>query len=106
MPDLVAGEQFGQAAVLGVAEAIGKRSPGHGHSYLFSGSLTDRGGREMPARQSTFQTVEWANPVAPATSRGPHPVWRRHSQIRSASSADKSRGERCGRLDRSSNALA
>src|SRR5581483_10256181 len=39
------------------------------------------GWREIPARLSTFQTVEWQKPVAPATRRGPQPVLRRHSQI-------------------------
>lgn len=34
-----------------------------------------------------------------------HPVLRRQSQIRSCSSSASSRGERCGRLERSSNAL-
>jgi hypothetical protein len=36
-----------------------------------AGSRTGRGGREIPARVSTFETVEWPKPVAPATSRGP-----------------------------------
>jgi hypothetical protein len=35
----------------------------------------------MPARRSTFHTVEWPNPVAPATRRGPQPVARRHAQL-------------------------
>src|SRR5947199_406320 len=35
----------------------------------------------MPARRSTFQTVECAKPVAPATNLGPQPVCRRPSQI-------------------------
>ena len=34
-----------------------------------------------------------AKPVAPATSRGPQPVWRRQSQIRSCSSAASSCGD-------------
>jgi hypothetical protein len=44
-------------------------------------SLTARGGREIPARFSTFQTVECAKPVAPATNLGPQPVSRRQEQI-------------------------
>jgi len=55
----------------------------------------------MPARLSTFQTVEWQKPVAPATRRGPQPVLRRQAQIASASSGASCRGERCGRLERS-----
>src|SRR3954470_16892841 len=55
----------------------------------------------MPARRKTFQTVEWAKPVAPPTSRGPQPVARRHAQIISASSGANCRGERPGRLERS-----
>ena len=62
------------------------RSPGHGHSYRCTGSLAARGGREIPARRRTFQTVECAKPVAPATSLGPQPVLRRHPQIASSSS--------------------
>lgn len=38
------------------------------------------GAREIPARRSTFHTVEWAKPVAPATSLGPQPVLRRQSR--------------------------
>ena len=60
-----------------------------------------RSGREMPARLSTFQTVEWAKPVAAATSRGPQPVCRRQVQIRSCTSGTSSRGLRCGLLERS-----
>jgi hypothetical protein len=60
------------------------------------------GGRERPARLSTFQTVEWQKPVAPATSRGPQPVFCRQAQIASASSGASCRGERRGRLERSS----
>jgi len=56
----------------------------------------------MPARLSTFQTVEWHKPVAPATRRGPQPVSRRQAQIASASSGASCRGERRGRLERSS----
>src|SRR5947208_4969103 len=82
------------------------RSPGQGHSYRLAGSLTADGRRESPARLSTFQTVEWQKPVAPATRRGPQPVWRRQSQIRSCNSTASSRGERLGRLERSSSALA
>ena len=64
---------------------MGSRSPGQGHSYLLAGSLAGRGGREIPARFSTFQTVECANPVAPATNLGPQPVSRRQAQIASSS---------------------
>ena len=53
------------------------------------------------ARFSTFQTVECAKPVAPATKRGPQPVWRRQAQIARSSSGASRRGERCGRLERS-----
>ena len=57
----------------------------------------------MPARlSSTFHTVEWQKPVAPATSRGPQPVLRRQAQIASASSGASCRGEQHGRLERSS----
>jgi hypothetical protein len=56
----------------------------------------------VPARLSTFQTVEWQNPVAPATRRGPQPVLRRQAQITSASSGASFIGERRGRLERSS----
>jgi len=66
------------------------------------GSRIGRGGREMPARLSTFQTVEWQKPVAPATRRGPQPVWRRQAQIASASSGASRLGKRRGRLERSS----
>jgi hypothetical protein len=55
----------------------------------------------MPARVSTFETVEWPKPVAPATSRVPQPLVRRHSQIASASSGASCLGERRGRLGRS-----
>jgi hypothetical protein len=55
----------------------------------------------MPARLSTFHTVECAKPVVPATSRGPQPVLRRQSQIASASSGASCRGERSGLLERS-----
>jgi hypothetical protein len=44
---------------------------GAGYSYRLAGSLAARAGGEIPARRSTFQTVECAKPVAPATSRGP-----------------------------------
>jgi putative hemolysin len=66
-----------------------------------AGSRAGLGGREIPARLSTFQTVEWQKPVAPATSRGPQPVLRRQAQIASASSGASCLGERCGRLERS-----
>jgi hypothetical protein len=82
------------------------RSPGQGHSYRLVGSLVARGRREMPARLSTFHTVECAKPVAPATKRGPQPVLRRHAQIVRSDSGASRRGERCGRLERSNNALA
>src|SRR5262249_13161639 len=65
-----------------------------------------RGGRDSPARLSTFQTVEWAKPVAPATSRGPQPVARRQLQMRSSSSGASRRGEWAGRLERSRSASA
>jgi hypothetical protein len=67
-----------------------------------AGSLGARSGREIPARRSTFQTVECAKPVRAETSRGPQPVSRRQAQIRSCSSAASSRGLWCGRLERSS----
>jgi hypothetical protein len=38
-------------------------------------------------------------PVAAATNRGPQPVCRRQTQIRSCNSTAKSRGERFGRLE-------
>jgi hypothetical protein len=41
-------------------------------------------------------------PVSPAISRGPQPERRLAAQIRSCSPADNSRGERCGREERSS----
>jgi len=63
--------------------------------------LTNFGGREIPARRNTFQTVECAKPVVAATNRGPHPVARRQAQIACSSSGASCRGERCGRLDRS-----
>jgi hypothetical protein len=65
-----------------------------------AGSFARFGGREMSARRNTFQTVECSKPVAPATSRGPQPVRRRHSQITSSSSGASCWGERCGRLER------
>jgi hypothetical protein len=65
------------------------------------GSFVCFGGREISARLSTFQTVECAKPVAPATSRGPQPVRRRHAQITASTSGASCRGERCGRLQRS-----
>jgi hypothetical protein len=68
----------------------------------FAGSRIDAGRREIPARHSTFQTVECAKPVAPATSRGPQPVSRRQAQISSANSGASNRGERRGQLERSS----
>jgi arsenate reductase (thioredoxin) len=59
-----------------------------------------------PAGKSLEEVREIrAKPVAPATRRGPQPVLRRQSQIRSCNSSASSRGERCGRLERSSNAL-
>jgi hypothetical protein len=78
------------------------RSPGQGHSYRLAASLTAGALREMPARLSTFQTAECAQPVAPATSRGPQPVSRRQAQIRSASSGASCCGELRGRRERSS----
>jgi len=81
------------------------RSPGQGHSKLLAGSLTVDGRGESPARLSTFQTVECAKPVAPATRRGPQPVLRRQPQISSCSSRASSRGERRGRLERSGSAV-
>jgi hypothetical protein len=44
-------------------------SPGQGHSYR-AGSLTVAGRRDSPARLSSFQTLECATPVAPATTTG------------------------------------
>jgi hypothetical protein len=78
-----------------------RRSPGHGHSYRLAGPL--RGCRRPgdPARFRTFQTVECAKPVAPATKRGPRPVSHRRVQIASSSSAANRLGGRCGRLERS-----
>jgi hypothetical protein len=55
--------------------------------------LAARGGREIPARFSTFQTVECAKPVAPATNLGPQPVSRRQVQIAGSSSDASCRGE-------------
>jgi len=59
-------------------------------------------GREIPARRRTFRTVEWAKPVAPATSRGPQPVCTRQSQIARSASGASCLGLRAGRLERSS----
>ena len=77
------------------------RSQGQGHSYRLADSLAGFGGLEIPARLSTFHTVEWQKPVAPATSRGPQPVLLRQAQIASANSGASCLGERCGRLERS-----
>jgi hypothetical protein len=57
--------------------------------------------RESRWRQSARWTVECGWPTIPAISRGPQPVRRRSSQIRSCSAAASSFGERCGRLERS-----
>src|SRR5436190_5402482 len=73
----------------------------HSRAIVWWSSRNGLGGREMPARLSTFHTVEWQKPVAPATSRGLQPVLSGQTQIASASSDGNCRGERCGRLERS-----
>ena len=78
------------------------RSPGQGHSYSCGCSRGSRAGREIPSRRSARQTVACACPVSPAISLGPQPLRRRAAQIRSCSSPGKSRGDRCGRDERSS----
>jgi hypothetical protein len=45
--------------------------------------------------------IGWANPVAPATSRGPQPVLRRQAQIARSAAGASRRGLRAGRLERS-----
>src|SRR3954447_8766658 len=78
------------------------RSPGHGHSSRQNAARGVLGVRERPWRRRIACTVECATPVCPAISRGPQPVPRRAWQPRCSTPASVRRGERRGRLERSS----
>ena len=60
------------------------------------------GGREIPARRSVRQTVACAMAGLARDQPRPPPVRRLTAQIRSCSLAGNSRGQRCGRDERSS----
>jgi hypothetical protein len=65
------------------------------------GGAVARSPLEIPLRRRVRWTVECGRPTTPAIRRGPQPVWRRASQMRSWSAAESMRGERRGRLERS-----
>ena len=86
--DLVAGEQLAQRAVVDVGEGVVGHQPLRGDAVLGEEgecALDEDGDGGAFLVDVEFdvgeprQTVECANPVAPATKRGSQPVWRRQS---------------------------
>lgn len=84
---------------------ICRRSPGQGHSKRRTASFGAAGRRERPRRRGQRETVAWGMPVCDAIRRGPQPVLRRSSQMRSWTSAPVGEGRRCGAEERSSRQL-